>query len=382
MPHLRGNAGSGRHRGKIYTSVQVCESYRDPAKGNSPRSRVLINLGPQDKIGVEALRSLANGFARAAGVPAIAEDPTGSLITAPGFGHVHAVGGVWDLLGLSRVLDRAGVNGEATFSPAELIRMLVVNRICEPGSKLALLDWLDSVHYGDEKKPSYHHLLRAMDHLIESKEKAEPLIAKKLLPPGEPLDLVFYDITSTYFEGDRSPVDDDFRRYGYSRDGRFDKRQVVIGMVMTPEGIPLCHHAFPGNTVDKTTVVEVVKDLKTRAVSRPTAEQKALLAALGVPPVPATLSKTCLQCKNGKPQNANLLILKRLCENRCQSSGVTGRSGRGSEADQPLRILPHEAVEHPAEFKKLVTGCPPVQHNQDFLVRRPPDLVAQRDPID
>ena len=253
-----------KQRGKVYTSVHLCESYRDPAKGNSPRVRVLINLGPQDKIGIETLRSLASGFARAAGIPAVAEEPEGSLVTARDFGHVHAVCGVWDLLGLSRVLDRAGVNGEASFAPVELIRMMVVNRLCDPGSKLALLDWLDGVHYGDGEKPSYHHLLRAMDHLIDAKEKAEPLIAKKLLPPGEPLDLVFYDITSTYFEGDRSLVDDDFRRYGYSRDGRFDKRQVVIGMVITPEGIPLCHHVFPGNTVDKTTVVSVVKDLKTR----------------------------------------------------------------------------------------------------------------------
>lgn len=253
-----------KQRGKVYTSVHLCESYRDPAKGNAPRVRVLINLGPLDKIGMEALRGLANSFAKAAGMPAVTEEAGGSLITARDFGHVHAVCGVWDLLGLSRVLDRAGVNGEATFSPVELIRMMVVNRICEPGSKLALLDWLDGVHYGDDKKPEYHHLLRAMDRLIDAKEKAEPLVAKALLPPDEPVELVFYDITSTYFEGDRSLVDDDFRRYGYSRDGRFDKRQVVIGMVMTPSGIPLCHHVFPGNTVDKSTVLEVVRDIKKR----------------------------------------------------------------------------------------------------------------------
>jgi transposase len=192
------------------------------------------------------------------------EERGGKLLYAHDFGHVHAVGSVWDRLGLSEALIDAGADGGATFSSAEMIRLLVINRICEPRSKLALLDWLDGVHYGSGDKPSYHQLLRAMDRLIESKEKAEPLIAKRLLPQGGPVDLVFYDITSTYFEGDRSLADDDIRRYGYSRDGRFDKRQVVIGMVVTPEGIPLCHHVFPGNTVDKTTVVDVVKDVKTR----------------------------------------------------------------------------------------------------------------------
>jgi transposase len=103
-----------------------------------------------------------------------------------------------------------------------------------------------------------------MDRLIAIKEKLEPLIAKTLLDPNEPVDMVFYDITSTYFEGDKSIQDEDIRRHGYSRDHRQDRKQVVIGMVMTRRGIPLCHHTFPGNTVDKTTVAQVVSDLKTR----------------------------------------------------------------------------------------------------------------------
>ena len=103
-----------------------------------------------------------------------------------------------------------------------------------------------------------------MDRLIEVKEKAEPVVARRLLQEGEPLDLVFYDITSTYFEGDRSLTDGDVRRFGYSRDHRHDRRQVVIGLVMTREGIPLCHHVFPGNTADKSTVVQVIQDLKSR----------------------------------------------------------------------------------------------------------------------
>ena len=92
----------------------------------------------------------------------------------------------------------------------------------------------------------------------------KPLIAQAVLDPKEPVDMVFYDITSTYFEGDKSIQDDDLRRYGYSRDHREDRRQVVIGLVMTRHGIPLCHHVFAGNTVDKTTVTQVVSDLKRR----------------------------------------------------------------------------------------------------------------------
>ena len=253
---------------KTYRHVQIVESFRDPAKGNAPRTRILANLGTVDGLGEARIEQLIIGLRRAKGEDVSLPAAAPTLGTVEDFGHVHAVRSVWDRLGLSESLVTAGINGEAAFSPAEMIRMLVVNRICEPGSKLALLDWLDSVHYGDGEKPSYHQLLRAMDHLIDCKEKAEPLIARRLLPKDTPLDLVFYDITSTYFEGDRSLQEDDFRRYGYSRDKRFDKRQVVIGMVMTPEGIPLCHHVFPGNTTDKTTVTDVVKDLKERFALR------------------------------------------------------------------------------------------------------------------
>ena len=78
------------------------------------------------------------------------------------------------------------------------------------------------------------------------------------------MDLVFYDITSTYFEGDKSLQEDDIRKFGYSRDAKLDCRKIVIGIVMTRDGIPLCRHVFPGNTVDKSTVVSVIRDLKSR----------------------------------------------------------------------------------------------------------------------
>ncbi len=247
---------------KLYRHLQVAESFRDPAKGNAPRTRILAHLGTVEGLGEEQIEKLIAGLQRAIGATPASFSP--ELLSARDYGHIHAVGGAWDQLGLSSILDGAGIRGDASFDAAALVRMLVVNRICDPCSKLALLDWLESVCYEETGHPSYHHLLRAMDRLLLVKDVAEPLLAKKFMAGSEKLDLVFYDITSTYFEGDRSLVDDDLRRYGYSRDGRFDKRQVVIGLVMTREGIPLCHHIFPGNTVDKTTVAQVIADLKSR----------------------------------------------------------------------------------------------------------------------
>jgi transposase len=244
---------------KVYRHLQIAESFRDPAKDKAPRTRILVQLGTIEGLGEEQIEKLIVGLRRAIGQ----DDSPPELLFARDYGHVHAVGGVWDALGLSAVLDQCRISGRSSAAVADLVKLLVVNRVCDPCSKLALLDWLESVNY-DGETPSYHQLLRAMDRLIGIKDAAEPLLARKLLPGTEGLDLVFYDITSTYFEGDRSLVEDDFRRYGYSRDHRPDRRQVVVGMVMTREGIPLCHHVFAGNTVDKTTVTAVVQDLKQR----------------------------------------------------------------------------------------------------------------------
>ena len=255
-----------KQAGKTYTSVLLCESYRDPEKGGSPRNRVIVNLGPLDKLGIENVKKLGQGFLQLAGVPKYEIAPP-EAVSAPDYGHVFAFSHVWSSLGFSRALARAGLNGDTTFHPVELVELLVVNRICDPCSKLALLEWLDTVHFPgfEEKRPAYQHLLRAMDRLIVVKENAEPIIAKLFRnKENSEGDLVFYDITSTWFDGDRSLVEDDIRRYGYSRDGRFDRRQITIGVVMGRDGIPMCHHVFPGNTVDKTTVSEVVADLKSR----------------------------------------------------------------------------------------------------------------------
>ena len=245
---------------KTYRHVQIAESFRDPDKGNSPRTRILYNLGALEDLGEEQVARLAAGLMKAIG----RELTFPELKSAKDFGHVYAVQAVWNKLGLGRALERAGISEKAGSDFCAMVQWLVFNRLCEPCSKLALLDWTQGIYAPETSALSYHGLLRAMDRLIAIKETAEPLIAQAVLKPREPVDMVFYDITSTYFEGDKSIQDDDLRRYGYSRDHREDRRQVLIGLIMTRHGIPLCHHVFPGNTMDKTTVMQVVSDLKKR----------------------------------------------------------------------------------------------------------------------
>src|SRR5660397_107537 len=101
-----------RHGGREYTSVHICESFRDPARDGTPRNRVLVNLGPLEKIGTDAVRNLAAGFGKIAG-----ERPEGSVVRlseAKDFGHVYALDELWKKLGFSEALAQAGISGDTT----------------------------------------------------------------------------------------------------------------------------------------------------------------------------------------------------------------------------------------------------------------------------
>jgi len=253
---------TSKQKHKTYRSVQIVDSYRDPSKSPHPITKVIAHIGQVDALSDRDVDNIIKGICKAVGRPT-AEDA--SVESAQDFGHVFAVSEIWKKLGIDRVLRREAEHSGQTFDLEAHIRLMVTNRLCDPCSKLGLLQWLEGVHFPGVGSVDYHHLLRAMDWLIERKNEIEKSVARRLINLfTQELDLVFYDITSSYFEGDRSIGEDDIRRYGYSRDHRPDRRQIVIGLVMTREGIPLCHHVFEGNTADKSTVAGVIEDLKAR----------------------------------------------------------------------------------------------------------------------
>ena len=257
---------TSRQGSKTYRSAQIVESFRDPASGGKPRTRVLLHLGNVEELDGKKLDGLVDGLLRAVGRPR----PEVGEIDFPfahDFGHVWAVLGVWQQLKIGVCLQERASESRREFDLEAHIRTMVVNRLCDPRSKLGLLAWLEGVYLPgiDRTQINHDNLLRAMDFLLEQKSFVEKQVfgAVRTLFDDE-FEMVFYDLTSSYFEGERSIAADDIRKYGYSRDHRSDRRQIVIGMVTTTDGIPIAHHVFPGNTLDKKTVEAVVKDLTER----------------------------------------------------------------------------------------------------------------------
>lgn len=161
---------------------------------------------------------------------------------------------------------------------ADRVLVLVANRLSDPGSEHRLADWLQNNfacdRNGDRFLPEWkqqgrvrvdlnwlQRWYRTLDELIVHKERIEQELFGRLRTLfSMQVEMVFYDITSTYFEG-AGPCE--LAKYGYSRDEKRQNRQVVVGLVMI-DGWPIAHHVFAGNTQDQTTVIGVVKDLQKR----------------------------------------------------------------------------------------------------------------------
>jgi len=168
---------------------------------------------------------------------------------------------LWEELQLDRFwMERLPASRKGTRWDQELF-VLVAYRLLAPGSEWRLhREWFERTALadlmgGDFGMAEIHKLYRCHDRLLEHKaalfdhltERWRDLFSARF-------DLLLYDLTSTYFEAEPPFPEDDKRRFGYSRDHRPDCVQVVIALVVTPEGLPLAYEVLSGNTSDKTTL--------------------------------------------------------------------------------------------------------------------------------
>lgn len=182
-------------------------------------------------------------------------------------GSVAAVASVWERLGLDVWFAEQGADRGAG-SLSEAVFAMVANRLIDPCSKRRLVEWVDrDVAMPDGwVSPSLDQYYRALDAVAATKAATEiELYARLCDLTNMDLSMVCYDLTSTYFEGDPRPSDRfASKAFGYSRDKRSDRPQVVIGLLCTGDGIPIAHHVFAGNTSDASTLPDVLTDLADR----------------------------------------------------------------------------------------------------------------------
>jgi len=270
-------------KGITHEYVRLVEGYREHGKN---KQRVISNLGRKDVLGahLDSLIELLRGEpGRAEGAPMGAVRAT----QAWDWGPMLVARTLWEELGLHAILESLG--GRSARDGAGLSDravVLVANRLCAPTSEHGLARWLDTDYVCDRKgrrwQPHWREererlasrsprvrveftqlagWYRTLDQLVARKDAIERELYLRLRTLfALQVDLVLYDLTSTYFEGHGPPT---LGAHGYSRDGKPRNRQVLVGVVML-DGWPITHHVFKGNWRDAQTVKQVVEDLDQR----------------------------------------------------------------------------------------------------------------------
>jgi transposase len=262
--------------GSTVTYVQLAHNVRDPQSGQ-PKANVLHTFGRSDDLDVDAIKRLTRSLCRflspedAVQAQAISEGknvPLTFLKSVP-LGGAYLLRSLWESLGLHTVLKDC-LKERSFTSPVEWAAFaMTANRALAPDSKRGVEEWgREDVALGNPEPIDLQHLYRAMDVLLEYRE----IIHKEIYFAVADLlnlevDLIFFDTTSVHFERDEED-EEGLRRYGHPKNHRSDLPQIVIGLAVTKEGIPVKCWTLPGNTSDMATVEKVKNDLLGWKLSR------------------------------------------------------------------------------------------------------------------
>ena len=176
---------------------------------------------------------------------------------------------LWEDLGLRGFWEQALGSERGAVPWAKVVELLAVNRLCDPRSELFIHEkWfpqtaMDLLLDCNAAVAEKDRLYRALDRMVEHKPALERHLAERWRDLfGATFDVLLYDLTSTYFEGQAEGVDKAAR--GYSRDHRPDCAQIVIAILVTPEGFPLSYEVFEGNRADVTTLEEMIERVEAK----------------------------------------------------------------------------------------------------------------------
>ena len=241
--------------------AQLVESFRN--EEGKPRQRTVCTLGRLDPGG--EVDTLIAALQRARGIA-----PASSALAKLRFTDSRHAGDIWALSELWRSLGfddlaLAWRHSKTDIDILSCLRLMVFNRLCDPGSKLGLLRWLETVALpaGMGAISEHQHLLRAMDVIDTHSNKLSDRLATLMRPLiDQDLSVVFYDLTTVAVTG-QTDLEDDVRAYGMAKSGLIE-RQFILSLVQTAEGLPIAHAVHPGNTAEAKTLLPMIRDLLER----------------------------------------------------------------------------------------------------------------------
>jgi transposase len=227
---------------KSRPAILLRESYREGGKVCTRTIANLTNWAPERIVAMERL------------VKGEFDDWSGEMTSGEIFGVLFSLKQLADQVGITRVLGSA--------AESRLNLFLILARIAHGGSRLSAVRWAKQHTVADVlalEEFDEDDLYAALDWLASQQERIErELYQAYVKEQGQPPVLVLYDVTSSYFEGECNELG----QYGYNRDGKRGKQQIVIGLLTAEDGEPLAVRVFEGNTADPTTVASQITILK------------------------------------------------------------------------------------------------------------------------
>ena len=259
-----------------YKYLQIVESKRE---GKKVKQRVLTTLGQLDALSASGkIDDLTRSLAKFSSLRAVIDAHRQGTIQAHrtlAIGPALVFERLWQQLGIDEVIRRQLSESRCRFSLERAIFLTVLHRLLDPGSDRAAERWKEDFQIKGTEGIELHHLYRAMGWLgeqsIQHGHDARSLRSRKDLIEEElfrrnrdlfsELQLVFFDTTSLYFEGQGG---ESLGQYGHSKDHRPDLKQMVVGAVLDGVGRPICCELWPGNLTDVSSLIPVIQRLKRR----------------------------------------------------------------------------------------------------------------------
>src|SRR5262245_11564096 len=270
-----------RKHGPDAIYYQLAENYYHKERRRS-ETRVIYTFGRADQVDPEALRRLAQSILRVANddridLPARQFPPDvgiDDIEQVYAYGVLYAARALWEELGIGPLL-REKMRQDGGDAPHETaLFAMTANRLARPAAKLACYaHWLaDEVYWPEAKPLALEHLYRALDFLLRHLESLEQeMFFRTADLLNADVDLIFWATTTLYCEVDDEDDDpevwDDqeipaLRKRGHHKEGRDGHPQVVVGLALTRDGLPVRSWVFPGNTADVTTITHLREDLR------------------------------------------------------------------------------------------------------------------------
>ena len=248
-----------KSKGKEY--LNIIDGYRD--NNGKVKQRVIANLGRVDELKINSIENLAKKLLEIIDSKKSVKDsevPSIEELDRLNYGYI-AYKKIWNRFKFDDILDKLVEDKNIKYKFKEIVFSLVIDRLLNPKSKLALFNNKnDYIHINDDLK--LQNIYRSLDILAENKE----FIEKRLFMQNKNLfnistDIVFYDLTTFYYE---SKNENDLKKFGYSKDGKFGDVQVVMGLLIDKEGMPIGYELFSGNTFEGKSVVDILNKLKVK----------------------------------------------------------------------------------------------------------------------